>query len=144
MNAEGHSLGFESEISAPRQNVGAWYEIPLDPPLTDKLRFTSGYQFEDLVDTESKLLTLGGEWHSKQPDGWQRVVSLNWMREEYKLGDDSGLSSFLMPGIGYSLLETDNKVDPSHGYRLQFNVKGRRKACWPTPTYSMSTPWPRA
>ena len=52
----------------------------LDPPLTDKLRFTSGYQFEDLVDTESKLLTLGGEWHSKQPDGWQRVVSLNWMR----------------------------------------------------------------
>ncbi|HBP1132104.1 TPA: outer membrane protein assembly factor [Pseudomonas aeruginosa] len=127
VNAEGHSLGFESEISAPRQNVGAWYEIPLDPPLTDKLRFTSGYQFEDLVDTESKLLTLGGEWHSKQPDGWQRVVSLNWMREEYKLGDDSGLSSFLMPGIGYSLLETDNKVDPSHGYRLQFNVKGAKE-----------------
>ncbi len=28
VNAEGHSLGFESEISAPRQNVGAWYEIP--------------------------------------------------------------------------------------------------------------------
>ncbi len=127
VNPQGHSLGFEAEVSAPRQNVGAWYEIPLDPPLTDKLRFTSGYQYEDLVDTESKLLTLGGEWHHKLDSGWQRVVSLNWQREEYKLGDDSGLSSFLMPGIGYSILEADNKIDPGKGYRLQFEVKGAKE-----------------
>lgn len=127
VNPQGHSLGWEAEVSEPRQNVGAWYEIPLDPPLTDKLRLTSGYQNEDLVDTRSKLLTLGGEWHHKLDSGWQRVVSLNWQREEYELGDDSGLSSFLMPGVGYSILRADNKIDPSEGYRLQFDVKGAKQ-----------------
>ncbi|MCY1406850.1 Translocation and assembly module subunit TamA [compost metagenome] len=120
-------MGAEMELSAPRQNVGTWYEIPLDPPLTDKLRFTSGYQFEDLVDTESKLLTLGGEWQHKLDSGWQRAISLNWQREEFKLGDDSGLSSFLMPGIGWSILQADNKVDPARGYRLQLAVKGAKE-----------------
>ncbi|MDF3933202.1 autotransporter assembly complex protein TamA [Pseudomonas citronellolis] len=123
VNPQGHSLGTEAEVSGPRQNVGAWYEVPLDPPLTDKLRFTTGYQNEDLVDTESKQFTLGGEWLRKLPSGWQRSFSLGWLHEEYLLGDDSGNSSFLMPGLGYSLLRADNKVDPHEGYRLQVEAK---------------------
>ncbi|NQD58235.1 outer membrane protein assembly factor, partial [Pseudomonas sp. CM25] len=67
VNPQGHSYGWETELSAPRQNVGLWYDIPLDPPLTDKLRFAGGYQNEELAgtDTLSKLLTVGPEWHSK-------------------------------------------------------------------------------
>lgn len=125
VNAEGHSYGWEAEVSAPRQNVGLWYDVPLDPPLTDKLRFAGGYQYEELANTQSlsKLLTLGPEWHSKLPSGWQRVISLKWQREEYRLGDDSGLSTLLMPGISYSYLRSDNRIDPHNGYRLQFESK---------------------
>lgn len=125
VNPQGHSYGWEAEISAPRQNVGLFYDIPLDPPLTDKLRFAGGYQYEEIAgtDTLSKLLTLGPEWHSKLPSGWQRVVSLKWQREEYKLGDDSGLSTLLMPGVSYSYLKSDNRIDPHNGYRLQFETK---------------------
>ncbi|APC14725.1 hypothetical protein BLL42_02890 [Pseudomonas frederiksbergensis] len=125
VNAEGHSYGWEAEVSAPRQNVGLWYDVPLDPPLTDKLRFAGGYQYEELANTDSlsKLLTLGPEWHSKLPSGWQRVISLKWQREEYRLGDDSGLSTLLMPGISYSYLRSDNRIDPHNGYRLQFESK---------------------
>ncbi|QLL11277.1 autotransporter assembly complex protein TamA [Pseudomonas chlororaphis] len=125
VNAQGHSYGWEAEVSAPRQNVGLFYDIPLDPPLTDKLRFAGGYQNEEIsnTDTLSKLLTLGPEWHSKLPSGWQRVISLKWQREEYRLGDDSGLSTLLMPGISYSYLRSDNRIDPHNGYRLQFDSK---------------------
>ncbi len=125
VNPEGHSYGFESEISAPRQNVGLWYDVPLDPPLTDKLRFAGGYQYEELANTDSvsKLLTVGPEWHSKLPSGWQRVISLKWQREEYRLGNDSGLSTLLMPGISYVFLRSDNRVDPQNGYRLQFDAQ---------------------
>ena len=107
------------------QNVGLWYDIPLDPPLTDKLRFAGGYQNEELAgtDTLSKLLTVGPEWHSKLPSGWQRVISLKYQREEYRLGDDSGLSNLLMPGVSYSFLRSDNRIDPHNGYRLQFDVQ---------------------
>jgi translocation and assembly module TamA len=124
-NPQGHSYGIESELSAPRQNVGLWYDIPLDPPLTDKLRFAGGYQYEEIAGTDSlsKLLTVGPEWHSKLPSGWERVISLKWQREEYRLGDDSGLSTLLMPGISYSYLRSDNRIDPHNGYRLQFDAQ---------------------
>ncbi|TKJ69090.1 hypothetical protein PviCFBP13515_07290 [Pseudomonas viridiflava] len=124
-NAQGHSYGFESELSAPRQNVGLWYDVPLDPPLTDKLRFAGGYQYEEIAGTDSlsKLLTVGPEWHSKLPSGWERVISLKWQREEYRLGDDSGLSTLLMPGISYSYLRSDDRIDPHKGYRLQFDAQ---------------------
>ena len=125
VNPQGHSYGIESELSAPRQNVGLWYDIPLDPPLTDKLRFAGGYQYEEIAgtDTLSKLLTVGPEWHSRLPSGWERVISLKWQREEYRLGDDSGLSTLLMPGISYSFLRSDNRIDPHNGYRLQFDAQ---------------------
>lgn len=125
VNPQGHSYGMETELSAPRQNVGLWYDIPLDPPLTDKLRFAGGYQNEEIAGTDSlsKLLTVGPEWHSKLPSGWQRVVSLKWQREEYRLGDDSGLSTLLMPGVSYSYLRSDNRIDPHNGYRLQFDAQ---------------------
>ncbi|MCD5974220.1 autotransporter assembly complex protein TamA [Pseudomonas quasicaspiana] len=125
VNPQGHSYGIESELSAPRQNVGLWYDIPLDPPLTDKLRFAGGYQYEEIAgtDTLSKLLTVGPEWHSKLPSGWERVVSLKWQREEYRLGNDSGLSTLLMPGVSYSYLRSDNRIDPHNGYRLQFDAQ---------------------
>ncbi len=129
VNAQGHSYGWETELSAPRQNVGLWYDIPLDPPLTDKLRFAGGYQNEEIsgTDTLSKLLTVGPEWHSKLPSGWQRVISLKYQREEYRLGDDSGLSNLLMPGVSFSYLRSDNRIDPHNGYRLQFDLQAAKE-----------------
>ncbi|GGJ86036.1 outer membrane protein assembly factor [Pseudomonas matsuisoli] len=128
-NSKGHSYGAEMELSAPRQNVGLWYDIPLDPPITDKLRWAGGYQYEELANTDSlsKLLTFGPEWHSELPSGWTRVLSLKWQREEYRLGDDSGLSTLLMPGASYSYLKSDNKLDPRNGYRLQFAVSAAKE-----------------
>lgn len=129
VNPQGHSYGWEAELSAPRQNVGLWYDVPLDPPLTDKLRFAGGYQNEEIAgtDTLSKLLTVGPEWHSKLPSGWNRVISLKYQREEYRLGDDSGLSNLLMPGVTYAFLRSDNKIDPRNGYRLQFDVRAAKE-----------------
>nr|WP_298140434.1 autotransporter assembly complex family protein [uncultured Pseudomonas sp.] len=124
VNPQGHSYGAELELSAPQQNVGLWYDIPGDPPLTDKLRFAGGYQAEDLADTDSRsrLLKLGPEWHSQLDNGWLRILSLRWQREEYELGDDAGLSTLLLPGVSYSYLRSDNPLDPNYGYRLQFDL----------------------
>ena len=130
VNPQGHSYGWEAEVSAPRQNVGLFYDIPLDPPLTDKLRFAGGYQNEEIdgTDTRSKLLTIGPEWHSKLPSGWQRVVSLKWQHEDYKLGDDSGLSTLLMPGVSYSYLKSDNRIDPQQRLPPAIRVQsGKRR-----------------
>jgi translocation and assembly module TamA len=40
-----------------------------------------------------------------------------------ELGDDEGLSTLLMPGISYSYLKSDNRIDPHNGYRLSFESR---------------------
>ncbi|NKQ10477.1 outer membrane protein assembly factor [Pseudomonas sp. SST3] len=129
VNPQGHSYGIETELSAPRQNVGLWYDVPLDPPLTDKLRYAAGYQYEELGDNDSlsRLLTVGPEWHRKLPSGWQRVWALKWRHEQYELGDDSGVSTLLMPGVAYSYLRSDSRIDPSRGYRLEFELAAAKE-----------------
>ncbi|WP_439858588.1 autotransporter assembly complex protein TamA [Pseudomonas sp. MBLB4136] len=128
-NAKGHSYGAEMELSQPRQNVGLWYDVPRDPPLTDKLRYAGGYQYEELADTDSlsRLLKVGPEWHSRLDSGWQRVISLKWQHEEFRLGDDAGLSTLLLPGISFSYLHSDNQLDPNQGYRLQFDLAAAKE-----------------
>ena len=129
VNTRGHKLGFDSEISQPRQNISTWYQIPLAAPLTDYVRFSSGYQREELVDADSRLISLGVQWHARLPSEWLRVVSLRWEQEDYDFGSGSkdGRSSFLMPGIGYSVLRSDSPLDPSQGYRLQWDVRGAKQ-----------------
>ena len=59
INPQGHRRGAETELSVPRQNVSGWYEFPLDPPMTDSIRLSAGYQREEIEDVESELVTLG-------------------------------------------------------------------------------------
>ena len=129
VNSRGHKLGVDSEISKPRQNVSTWYQIPLAKPLTDYVRFSTGYQREELVDADSRIVNLGVQWHARLPSEWLRIVSLRWEQEKYNFGSGakSGRSSFLMPGVGYSVLRSDSPLDPSQGYRLQWDVRGAKQ-----------------
>ncbi|MAL98775.1 autotransporter assembly complex protein TamA [Hydrocarboniclastica marina] len=128
INESGHKRGAEAEVSGPRQTLGGWYEIPLDPPMTDSLRFTTGYQREDIDDVETRQLSLGTEWHHRTNGGWQRVVSLEWQDERYEIGDDSGHSRLLLPGLSLDKLVSDDSIDPSEGYRLQLASQAGHRA----------------
>ena len=129
INPMGHRRGAQTELSAPRQNVGAWYELPLDPPMTDSIRLSAGYQREDIEDVESELLTLGQQWKHQLNNGWLQVASIRWEGERFRIGDeDPEQSSLLLPGLGYSKLQADSPLDPSRGYRIQFDVTGSHRA----------------
>lgn len=129
VNRQGHMRGAETELSEPRQNLSTWYEVPLDPPMTDSIRFTAGYQREDIENVESDLLTFGQQWQHQLDNDWLQVLSLRWEGERYNIGnDEKGTSTLLLPGIGYSKLHADSPLDPSRGYRLQFNVTGSHRA----------------
>ncbi|WP_207308750.1 autotransporter assembly complex protein TamA [Marinobacter caseinilyticus] len=129
VNPMGHRRGAETELSAPRQSLSAWYELPLDPPMSDSIRFTAGYQHEDIEDVESERLTLGQQWQHALDNGWQRLLSLRWEAERYQLGQqDSETSRLLLPGIGYSKLSADSPLDPTRGYRLQLDVSGAHRS----------------
>lgn len=129
INPMGHRRGVETELSAPRQNLSTWYELPLDPPMTDSIRLSAGYQREEIEDVESELLTFGQQWKHQLDDGWLQVASLRWEGERFRIGDgETEQSSLLLPGLGYSKLQADSPLDPSRGYRIQFDVTGAHRA----------------
>ncbi len=129
INPSGHRRGAETELSALRQNVSGWYEIPLDPPQTDSYRLGAGYQREHVEDVESELLTLGQQWNHQLDTGWMQVLSLRWEAERYRIGEDEQRDSrLLLPGVSYSKLQADSPLDPSRGYRIQVDVSGAHRA----------------
>ncbi|BES71997.1 autotransporter assembly complex family protein [Marinobacter nanhaiticus D15-8W] len=128
INAMGHSWGAETELSQPRQNLTAYYELPLDPPMTDAIRFTTGYQREDIEDIESERLTFGQQWRHQMDNEWLRVLGIRWEGERYTIGDEENNSQLLLPSIGFSKLVADSPLDPSRGYRLQMDVTGAHRS----------------
>ncbi|MBS3805428.1 MAG: outer membrane protein assembly factor [Oleiphilaceae bacterium] len=125
INPQGHRRHLETELAAPRQSLSTWYEIPLDPPMTDSLRFTGGYQREDIEDVESERVSVGTQWEHGMDNGWKRILSLRWEGERFQIGNNpTEQSSLLLPGVSYSKLSADSPMDPSRGYRLQVEAVG--------------------
>lgn len=129
INSMGHRRGAETELSQPRQNVSAWYELPLDPPMTDSIRLSAGYQREDIEDVESELLTLEQQWNHQLDSGWLQTAFIRLEEERFRFGDGSeDRSRLLLPGVGYSRLNANSAFDPSRGYRLSLEVTGAHRA----------------
>jgi Outer membrane protein len=127
VNPQGHRRGAELELSEPRQNAGLYYEVPLDPPMSDSLRFTGSYQKEDIEDTESERISTGAQWHTELDSGWQQVLSLRREDDRFKVGDERERTLLILPGASYSYLKRDSPVDPSRGYRLRVEAAGGQR-----------------
>ena len=127
LNPQGHRRGAEMELSEPRQNLGAFYEIPLNPPMTDSLRFTTAYQTEDIEDTRSERFSLGTQWTTELDSGWQQTVSLRREDDRFRVGDERDRTLLVLPGLSYSYIRRDSPVDPSRGYRLRTEVSGGQR-----------------
>lgn len=127
VNPQGHRRGGELELSAPRQNAGLYYELPLDPPMTDSLRFTGSYQQEDIEDTESERISTGAQWHTELDSGWNQVLSLQREDDRFRIGDERERTLLILPGASYSYLNRDSPVDPSRGYRFRLEAKGGQR-----------------
>lgn len=127
VNSRGHSRGVDAEVSEPRQLASVWYQLPLNPPMTDKLRLVSQVQQQQLDDQQSLAYGAGVYWHHRQDNGWDRVVSLRGEREDFTVGQDEDSTWLTLPGIGFGKLQADQRVDPSRGYRLQLDLTGSRE-----------------
>lgn len=127
LNSRGHSRGAEAELSGPRQKLSSWYQIPLTPPQSSHLRFFTGWQREDIDDTDSQSMVVGGLFQKRLASGWDRSIGLRLEQERYSLGNDSGNSTLLIPSIGFQRTISDNTIDPSRGYSLMMDLQGAKE-----------------
>ncbi|GLR63006.1 outer membrane protein assembly factor [Marinospirillum insulare] len=122
LNDLGHSRGVNSELSLPRKAVSAWYQLPLSPPMTDKLRFTTSVEDERFDDHKSQRFSAAIQWQHQQANSWDRNLSLKGLQENFQIGEEEDRTWLTLPGITLNRLYTDQRVDPTKGYRLHFNL----------------------
>ena len=127
LNAKGHSRGADLEISLPRQQLTTWYQIPLTPPQSSSLRFFTGVQKEDIEDVETESFVIGALHQRRLDNGWERAIGLRLEEERFKVGNDEGDATLLIPSIGFNRLKSDGGMDPSRGYSLAFEVQGAKE-----------------
>ncbi|MFN3580672.1 MAG: autotransporter assembly complex protein TamA [Pseudomonas sp.] len=127
INSRGNKRGAELELSAPRQKVTSFYQIPLTPPQSSSLRFFTGWQKEEIDDVDSRSLTVGAQHEKRLKSGWDRIVGLRLEQERFSVGNESGSTTLLIPGVSFTRTRSDQNIDPSRGYSLLLDVQGAKE-----------------
>ncbi|WP_101759922.1 autotransporter assembly complex family protein [Oceanicoccus sp. KOV_DT_Chl] len=102
VNASGHSLASELEISEPLQELTTRYQIPMDHPLEHFIEWGTGVQNKSVEDTESLRINTGLNLHTSL-GRWQQIIGVNLENEQYSQGDEpSQQTTYVLPTASWS------------------------------------------
>ena len=101
VNNRGHRFDSEIGLSEVGYNFGANYRVPVLNPRTDQLVYSITHVSENLDDFESDLSAVGVSL-SRSRGEWRETLSIDYERENFKIGNDTGDTSLLIPGASWS------------------------------------------
>jgi len=123
LNQLGHHAVVSASASQIEQGFQSSYIIPGAFPRTDNLSFNLAYDRQITNTLESRTGLVGTQYTFLQ-HGWNETYSLNFQRENYKVGLDSGTSNLLVPSAGLERVRADDRIYTTNGYRLRFTLQG--------------------
>jgi translocation and assembly module TamA len=123
LNQRGHRAVISASASQIEQSFQSSYLIPGAFPRTDNLSFNLAYDRQITNTLESKTGLVGTQYTFVQ-HGWNETYSLNFQRENYKVGLDKGTSNLLVPSAGLERVRADDRIYTTNGYRLRFTLQG--------------------
>ena len=127
LNPRGHRMRAELQASQIKNSLTAAYIIPIRDPRTDNITFNAGAFDEDTKTAESKSWMLGAS-KTRARGKWRETISLNYQQEKFDVGGDTGRSTLVLPGIGWTRVSADDRVYARRGNRLTFDVRGGTNA----------------
>ena len=126
INRRGHQVTAEAVASLREQSFTAGYVIPAFATPTGNLSFNAGYARLAPSVSTSQALTAGLKAHRYRL-GWQETLSLNYLRESFTIGADTGVANLLIVGAGWERTRADDRLFPSRGIRTEVQVQGSQK-----------------
>ncbi len=119
VNSRGDSAKARVAVSQVAQSLSAEYKIPFSiRPETRYLKIKGGIQKETFDDSESRLNTISLLRHSRSLDDWQKVLSLRWEQERFKVtGKTWQESNLILPGMSWSKTVQQSPRRMKWGYR---------------------------
>jgi len=124
INDRGHRFGIEYNVSQIHAGLAARYIIPIRNPRTDQFALTTSYSNDYPETNRSETFLVGGSRSVDRGNNWLETLYLNYQTESFSVGDESGNSVMLMPGITWSKVSADNRIYPLRGLRLLLDVHG--------------------
>ncbi len=123
VNALGHQFDSQLLVSQIRTNLAAEYALPGRRPQTDRYAVRLSLSDEDSDSIDARNHSLGISWQH-QSQKWRQIVALDWQQEEFRFGDETQESEFLIPRVSLARVSTTDRLNVRHGYRLSLEVLG--------------------
>lgn len=135
INSRGHRADVEARLSQIEKSGKADYLILGAYPRTDLLTFTAAYADLHTRTSTSKSFLIGPGYTFKL-GRWRQGVSLNFQRETYTVGVDSGVSKLVTPQASWSRVYADDRIYPTRGEKYDFVIRGAEKAVLSNATFA--------
>ncbi len=138
LNRWGHRARVETSGSLKQKRATARYSIPRGRLGSGLFTTSVGYQQENTNTSDSK--TWLGSLRATSPRGpWQQTYGLEYRREQFEVGPDSGTTRLLTPLTEYVRIEADDPINVRRGYRLSVSARGALDAVLSDQTFFQLT-----
>ena len=127
-NARGHRLGAETKLSQSELGLSANYQVPRRHPSNEWLQISTGFRQQsfDTYDTLSADLVVNESKRRFWGIMENRFISLS--RDDFEIGDETGLATFLIPGVRWSRRLVDDESFSKHGLDMNLEIRGATDA----------------
>ncbi len=126
-NRQGHRVRAELKASDVEQSITGRYLIPSRYPRTSILTLFAGFARLDPRSSDSDKILVGASL-SRLRGSWEETLSLTFEREAFEVGPDTGRTNLLIPSASWSRTWADDRVFPTHGQRVRFDVMASHEA----------------
>ena len=127
-NSAGHSLETNASVSKLRQDLSASYRIPHHRfPAHNHYSADFGVLNHRTDDTFSQLRTLEFTEHRLTKRKWYRDVFLRLENERFNVAGDKDKVNLLLPGFGFSRVNSVGGINPQKGRFFSFRLMAARR-----------------
>jgi translocation and assembly module TamA len=122
LNRAGHRAQINLQYGSRDKHAIAEYFIPWPNPRTDVLTPSVGYQDLTTATFHSRVFRSGIS-ESRLLGQWRVIPALNYRRENFQVGVDSGIVKTLIPEGTWSRVRADDAIFTKNGDRLSLNAR---------------------
>ena len=124
VNKDGHKFDGRVLVSEKKDNFILAYTIPLQDPVTDQLGMSVRY-VDEITDSRDSQIAGTTVSHTTNWGDWQRVISLNYERETYIIGEEpEETKRILFPALSITKVVADDRLNTRRGYRIYSEIRG--------------------
>jgi translocation and assembly module TamA len=128
INRRGHTLNGQLLASPVQSLLGIEYRIPEGDDRRDVLVFSSSVEDQDTDTSEFTSFETGLRRTRALDSGWLRTLALDWRREDFTVGDQTDVSTLLLPSINFWRGTVTTSARPKNAWRLSMDVRGTSDA----------------